>query len=90
VLTIVQHQQQVPLLELIDQRGQEWAMRLLPQAQRLRYRLPHQGRVGQRGQIYQPHALRVRAYQLLGHGQRQARLAHATGAGQRHQPGSIQ
>ena len=68
------------------ERGQQRPARLLPHAHAPGHRLGHQGRVGQRRQLHQPHPVRVRL-QGVGRGlQGQAGLARPPGAGQRHQP----
>ena len=61
-------------------------VRLLGDPQHGRHRLGHRGRVSDRGQLDHPHAVGEVVGQPVGNLQRQPRLAHPAGAGQRHQP----
>jgi hypothetical protein len=85
VLAVVQHQQQAPGPQRRRERLEQRPPGLLADPRGRGGRLGHQRGVGQGRQLHQPDAVRVRRPQGPRRLERQAGLAHAPGAGQRHQ-----
>ena len=85
MLAVVQHQQQVAVLEVLDERSKDRLAGLFAQAQHLGHRPRYQRRIGQRGQLRQPYPIRLLLHHFARRGQRQPGLAHPAGADQRHQ-----
>ena len=85
VLAVVQHQQQALLRQGRRERGRRGLPGTLADAQGARHGLGDEGRVGQRGQLDQPHPARVPGQGPLRDLQGEARLAGAPGAGDRQQ-----
>jgi hypothetical protein len=85
VLTVVQHQQQTPLLEAGDKRVPQRAARLLVHPECGGDGLRHQSGVDQRRQFDQPDAIGVVGQHCLSQRQRQTSLANATGSAERQQ-----
>jgi len=85
VLQVVQHQQRLAPAQVFHQQLAGGASARLAHPQGARYGRRDQPLVVQRGQVDKDDAVEVGAGQRVGHGQRQARLAHTTGPEQRQQ-----
>ena len=85
MLQVVHHQQDRPLPEERRQRCEGILRRLLAHPHHPGDRRHHQSGIGQRRQIHEPDAIREALRHLLRGGNRQARLADASGADQRQQ-----
>ena len=66
MLAVVQHQQQVLFAQLFGQRRQHALVGLVAHPQHQGDGLVYQGRVGQRGQLDQPHAVGIAGQELAG------------------------
>jgi hypothetical protein len=90
VLAVVQHDEQA----LVDARGHEHVDErtagLFLDAQRARHRLHDEAGVRDRGQLDEPHAVRIVVEHVRGKLQREPRLADAARADQREQPRAVQ
>ena len=87
VLEVVEHQQGAFVAQRRDRRVQRRRARRRARAGGVRDRLHDQARVIQRSQVGAHHAAGEFCRHRLGHGERQARLAHPPGPRDRDQPG---
>ena len=90
VLAVVEHQQPHPAFQCGGHTVSHALPRLLGDAQHRRGRVGHRRRIGDRGQLEQPDAVRELVGQVRRDFGRQAGLADPAHPGQRHQPMSLQ
>ena len=86
MLAVVKHQQQLRRAQPVPQRLDHSHLAALPHPQRLHHQRGHQLRVGDAGQIGQPHAVAETFRCPRGELHRQPGLPRAAGPGQRDQP----
>ena len=86
MLRIVQHQQQMPGREVLDNGLRQVLSRLLLEPEDVGHRLRYEPRFRQRGELHQPDAVRIGFQQVPRHLHRQAGLAAAAGANEGEQP----
>ena len=82
LLQVIEHEQQAPAAEHKAQALGERPVTGFLYAQRLSDRRKDEGRVADRSETDEPNSIREGLSDLDGHGLRQPRLPHATGAGQ--------
>ncbi|WP_345279033.1 hypothetical protein [Kitasatospora albolonga] len=90
VFAAVQHQQQLPVGQLLDQHLLRLPGGGVGQSQRLQHRVAQQVRAAHPGQLHQPHPVGVPPGRPGRGAQGQPGLADPAGAGHRHQPTSRQ
>jgi len=90
MLAVVQHQQQLLVRQILQQRVSWQAWRVITQSQCRYHGLWHQLTVPKLGQISQPHPIRERATHVGRQPQRQPRFPHPADTRQRQQPSITQ
>ena len=86
VLAVIQHQQEVRRPQPVSKRLKHRHIPLLPNPQRLHHLRRDQPRIGDTGQLGQPHAVRKLLYRLDGRLQGQPGLTGPARPGERDQP----